>query len=396
MEITIREQVDAIEEEMKAFRRAIHKNPEISEQEFATCELIANKLKEIGVEVQTFTDKTGVIGLIKGGNPGKTIALRADIDALPLQEATDLEFSSKNSMVAHACGHDIHATVLLGCAKILNQRRGEIAGNVKLIFQPAEENLSGAKSMIEAGALENPKVDVIIALHCWPDLPAGSVGVKKGSFMASADTLDITIHGRAGHAAHPHKSIDPIVIAGHVISSLQTIVSREVSPIDSAVITIGKINGGTAANIIADKVDMAGTVRTINKSLRDKMPSMIERVVCKTAESMNGSAVVSYHMGTPPLMNNEELVALIEKTAKEALSDENVLTLESASMGGEDFAFYLEKIPGAMFRLGTSNSNPDTCLALHNPKLIFDEQAISTGTLVMCEAAEAFLRNKKD
>lgn len=394
MKMSISQQVDTIKEEMKAVRRAIHNNPEVSGKEFATSELIAKELKAMGVDVQNFEGKTGVVGLIRGKQTGKTIALRADMDALPLQETTNLEFSSKNSMVAHACGHDIHTAVLLGCAKILNQRREELAGNVKFIFQPAEETLSGAKSMIEAGALENPDVDAIIALHCWPDLPVGSVGVKKGSFMASADTLDITIHGRAGHAAHPHKSIDPIVITGQVISALQTIISREVSPIDSAVITIGKINGGTAANIIADKVEMAGTVRTINKSLRDKMPQMIERVVCKTAESMNGSAVVNYHLGTPPLINDEEIVSLIEKTAVNALSHNNVITLESASMGGEDFAFYLEKIPGAMFRLGTSNSDPATCLALHNPRLVFDDQAIATGIVVLCGVVSEFLRDK--
>lgn len=394
MKMSISQQVDTIKEEMKFVRRAIHNNPEASGKEFATSELIAKELKAMGVDVQTFEGKTGVVGLVRGNQPGKTIALRADMDALPLQETTNLEFSSKNRMVAHACGHDIHTAVLLGCAKILNQRREELAGNVKFIFQPAEETLSGAKSMIEAGVLENPDVDAIIALHCWPDLPVGSVGVKKGSFMASADTLDITIHGRAGHAAHPHKSIDSIVITGHVISALQTIISREVSPIDSAVITIGKINGGTAANIIADKVEMAGTVRTINKSLRDKMPQMIERVVCKTAESMNGSAVINYHMGTPPLINDEEIVSLIEETAVNALSRNNVFALESASMGGEDFAFYLEKIPGAMFRLGTSNSDTDTCLALHNPNLIFDDQAIATGIVVLCGVVSEFLRDK--
>jgi amidohydrolase len=328
---------------------------------------------------------------LKGDLPGKTIALRADMDALPLQEDTGLPFSSQNQGIAHSCGHDIHTAVLLGCARILNERKSALRGNVKFIFQPAEEKLSGAQQMIAAGVLKNPDIDAILALHCWPELPVGTVGLKKGAFMASSDSLDIVIKGRAGHAAHPHKSIDPIVIAGHVLTSLQTIISREVAPLDAAVITIGKINGGTAHNIIAASVEMSGTVRTISPALRARMPQMIERIVSKTAESMNGEAVVNYCPGTPPVINNDILLDLVDKAAAAALGRENIVYLESASMGGEDFAFYLEKVPGVIFRLGTANESPESRLALHNPKLIFDEKAIVTGMVALCEAALKYL-----
>lgn len=391
--MNIRQHVDIIQEKVTAIRRHIHRNPELSGSEFATSQLIAKELLAMGIKVQTWESKPGVVGLLEGSLPGKTVAIRADMDALQLQEDTGLEFSSQNSSAAHACGHDIHTAVLLGCAKVLSEIRNEIHGNVKFIFQPAEESLSGARPLIEAGVLENPHVDAILALHCWPDLPAGTVGYKRGSFMASSDGLEITITGRAGHAAHPQKSIDPIVITGHVLTALQTIVSREISPVDSAVITIGKISGGTAPNIIAAKVEMAGTVRTITREVRERMSRMIERIVSKTAESMNGGAVVKYQQGTPPLINDDALVSLIEQTATRILGRDKVVQLESASMGGEDFAFFLENVPGAMFRLGTANENPDSKLALHNPKLIFDEKAIATGIVVMCETAVQYLRD---
>lgn len=391
-QMDISRRVADIQEEVISIRRHIHQYPELSGCELATSALIARELKALGIEVQAREGTPGVVGLLAGNAPGKTIAVRADIDALKLQENTGLAFSSRHSGVSHSCGHDIHTAVLLGCAKVLSGMRNEFPGNVKFIFQPAEESLGGAQPMIEAGVLENPRVDAILALHCWPELPAGTVGFKRGSFMASSDNVEITITGRAGHAAHPHKSIDPVVIAGQVLTAMQTIVSREVSPVDSAVITIGKINGGTAPNIIAAEVEMAGTVRTVTPELRERMPGIIERLVCKMAESLNGGAAVKYLRGTPPLVNDNTVLDAVMQSAVCALGEDKVIGLDSVSMGGEDFAFYLEKVPGAMFRLGTANDNPDSRLALHNPKLIFDEQAIVTGIAVMCEATVRYLR----
>lgn len=388
------ELVERIQSEMVAVRRHIHQHPELSGQEVLTSQLVAQQLIELGIETRHWDTKTGVIGLLKGASPGPTLALRADMDALKLQEETGERFSSANRGVAHACGHDIHTTVLLGCAKVLSAMRDVLPGNIKFIFQPAEETLGGARQMLEASVLEEPQVQAIFALHCWPDLPSGTIGLKKGPFMAASDSLKITIAGRAGHAAHPHKSIDPIIIAAHVLTSLQTLISREVAPLDSAVITIGKINGGTASNVIAGSVEMEGTVRTINPALRAEMPKMITRIASCTAESMRGAAKVEYLQGTPPVINDPDLVSLIERAADDIIGPDKVAYLETASMGGEDFAFYLEKVPGAMFRLGTANDEPSSRLALHNPKLTFDEQAIATGIKVMSVAALKYLREK--
>ena len=389
----ISRKVNAILNEIIDLRRQIHQKPELSGSETETAKLVMSRLEHLGIPYHVVAG-TGVVGLIEGALPGKTLALRADMDALNLQENTSLEFSSIHPGASHSCGHDIHTAVLLGCAEVLNGMRESIKGNIKLIFQPAEENLSGALRMLQSAVLENPAVDAIMALHCWPELPAGAIGLKKGSFMASSDNLDITIIGKAGHAAHPHKCVDPIVIAGQVLTCLQTIVAREISPVDSAVITIGKISGGTARNIIASTVELTGTVRTLTVSMREKVPQLIERMVCKIAEGMNGKAVVRYQPGNPPVINNDALTTLVEQAGSRALGADKVLYLESASMGGEDFAFYLEKVPGILFRLGTANENPDSRIALHNPKIVFAEEAIATGMVTMCEAALQYLRQE--
>ena len=389
------QQVERIQDEMIVIRRQLHQHPELSGQEFLTSQLIAQKLTELGIEVRQWETKPGVIGLLRGEFPGPTLAIRADMDALKLQEETGASFASVNEGIAHACGHDIHTTVLLGCAKVLSTMKSAIYGNVKFIFQPSEESLVGAKQMLQAAVLKEPDVQAIFALHCWPELTSGTIGLKKGSFMAASDNLRITVTGRAGHAAHPHKSIDPIVIAAHIVTSLQSIVSREVAPLESAVITIGKITGGTAHNIIASSVELAGTVRTLNPVLRVEMPKMIERIANHTAQSMRGTAKVDYILGTPPVTNDPSLVSLIERAASDIIGSDKVIYLENASMGGEDFSFYLEKIPGVMFRLGTANEDPSSRLALHNPKLTFDEKAIATGIKIMGAAALKYLQSNR-
>lgn len=368
-------------------RRHLHQYPELSFQEFETSRLVEKVLRDAGLEVTTGIAGTGVVGLIRGKQPGKTLAIRADMDALPIKEETGLDFSSCNEGVMHACGHDFHTSILLGTAMLLNKCKEQIQGNIKFIFQPAEEKLGGAEKMIEEGVLKNPSVDAIIALHCWPELPAGTIGIRKGALMAATDLLDITVKGVAGHAAHPHKSVDPIVISGHILTALQTIVSREVAPVDSSVITIGKIIGGSAHNIIAPNVKLSGTVRTINPELRKKMPAMIKRMVVNIAASMNGTAEVNYTFGSPPLINNEEIVDIVGSAVTDLLGKEKLVHLNYPSMGGEDFAFYLEQLPGMMFRLGTANEKMESKLALHNSRLIFDENSIATGIAIMCEVA---------
>ncbi|MCM3733577.1 M20 family metallopeptidase [Fictibacillus nanhaiensis] len=385
---------ESIKHRIVEYRRHLHQYPELSFSEYKTAEFVANILEENNIEVLRNVAETGVVGLIKGDSPGRTIALRADMDALPIQEHTDLRFSSNNPGVMHACGHDFHTSILLGAAILLNQNRHLINGNIKLIFQPGEEKLTGAKKMIEKGVMRNPDVDAIVALHCWPDLPAGTIGIRKGPITAAADFLDITIHGKAGHAAHPHKCVDPIVIAGQVVSTLQTIISREVAPTEPAVLTIGKISGGTAPNVIPSTVHLSGMIRTVNPDLQKRMPEIINRVVTKTAESMNGEAEVTYTMATPPLISDESMVALIDHVVSETLGHDHLVYLENPSLGSEDFSFYAEQVPGVLFRLGTHNEKPESKLSLHNAGVIFDENALTTGVSVMCEAAVRFLSSQ--
>lgn len=374
-------------------RRHLHKNPELSNKEFETSKFIAEKLKEIGLDVTTGVGKTGVVGILKGKKPGKTIALRADMDALPITEETGLDFSSVNHGVMHACGHDMHTSILIGCAYVLSEVRDELCGNIKFIFQPAEEKLVGAKQMIDDGVLDNPKVDAIIGLHCWPDFKTGTIGVKRGTVLASGDFLDIQIKGKQGHAAYPHKTIDPIVIAGHVLTSLQTVVSREISPVEPVVITIGKIMGGTAFNIIPESVYLSGTVRIVNNKIRNKMPKKIERNISNTAKSMNGEAYVDYRFGSPPLTNNESLVDLLANTVKNTQGDYNLEYMDKPTLGSEDFAYFSEQVPSLFFRLGTSKANNDNNYPLHHPKVIFDEDSIAIGIALMSEYTINYLNN---
>jgi amidohydrolase/hippurate hydrolase len=382
-----------IETEIIKIRRHLHQYPELSLEEFKTTEYLEDELNKIpGISISREGLKTGIIAVIKGKNEGKTIALRADMDALPIKENTNLNFASKNDGIMHACGHDIHTAILLGTAKILSQFKDQIDGTIKFFFQPAEEKLAGAKSIIKAGGLENPEVDAIIGVHTWPNLPGGTIGIKKGSFMASADEIKIKIRGKGGHAAHPEDCIDPIIIAAHILTKIQTIVSRETSPLDPLVITFGTINAGTASNIIPDEVIMTGTVRTVNHETHDKIFSKLERIVVHTAISMGGAAELEVNIGTPPLIADEKIVDLIDESAASVIGKANVKYLREPSMGGEDFAFYLEKIPGALIRVGTSNNNQKSKISLHNASIIFDEKAIITGIKVMSKTALNYLK----
>ncbi len=387
----IRRLTKEIEEEIITFRRQIHRYPELSSEEFMTTKLIEEKLKENNIEYTKTDLKSGIIAIIRGEKAGKTIALRGDIDALPIHEESELEFASENDGVMHACGHDIHTAVLMGTLLVLNQFKNEIRGNIKFFFQPAEEKIGGAKMFIEAGALSSPEVDAVIGFHTWPDLEAGSVGYKKGAFLASTDELFIDIFGMGGHAAHPDQCVDPILISAHVLTKLQSIISRELSPTDSAVVTIGTINAGTASNVIPSHVEMSGTVRTVNKNTHDNIFDKIRRIVTGTAESMGGKAELRFKKGTSPLICDSNIVDIIKDSAAEILGHNNLFELKEPSMGGDDFSFYTEKVPGAFFRLGTANDNQNSRLSLHNSKIIFDERSINTGISVLSKTALNYL-----
>lgn len=377
--------VHELQDEFITWRRQIHSNPELGFEEFATTRFITEKLEKWGIETCPNGDKTGVIGTLKGELHGtKTIALRADIDALPMIEDTGLDFASKNAGMCHACGHDLHAATLLGTAKMLCEYKKSLAGAVRFIFQPAEETLGGSKSMIGNGALDN--VDCILGAHVWPEVKCGCVGVRKGAMLGASDSFKIVIHGKGGHAAHPHKSIDPVVIGAYIITELQTIISRRVAPLDAAVITIGHLTAGTAFNIIPNDCLLEGTVRSQDSEVRKNLAKYIKDIAEHTAVAMGATAEVDYRFGVPPTVSKDELVDVISDVVTELLGAEHLVLLEQPSMGSEDFAYYLEHVPGVFFRLGSRDERSATRGPLHNPKTLFSEKAIPTGVIIFVGA----------
>jgi amidohydrolase/hippurate hydrolase len=378
------DRVKELEAEFVGYRRSIHQNPELGFEEHDTCRLIEQVLGDLGIETRKNGEKTGVIGLLKGDQPGeKVIALRADMDALKLTEDTGLEFASTKPGVCHACGHDMHVAVLLGAAKILAEYKSDLKGTVKFLFQPAEEMMNGSDSMIESGAMENPKVDYILATHTWPEMPAGSIGVRKGAMLGSADKFSVTITGKGVHAAHPHKGIDPIVIGAYIITELQTIVSRRIAPIDAAVVSIGRLTAGTVSNIIPTECFLEGTVRTQDPETRKKVAEYIESIVTHTALAMGATAKLDYEWGVPPTMCDPFVVDNISEAVTELLGPDKLLQVPVPSMGSEDFSRYLEHAPGAFFRIGTADERPETRGPLHNPQTLFSEEAIPAGVIAL-------------
>lgn len=385
--MTLLEKIEQNKEDLLNIRHQIHRHPETAFEEIETTKLIKKALDDAGIENHPNGDSTGVIGLIHGAKEGPVLAIRADIDALPIKENTGLPFSSEVSGKCHACGHDLHTTVLIGAARLLKEYQNDLCGTIKLIFQPAEEVMTGSAKTIANGALENPKPDFIIACHTWPDMPAGSIGVRKGTMLGASDSFKVKVIGKGGHAAHPQKGIDPVVIAAHIITQLQTIVSRRVAAIDPVVVTVGHLEAGTAANIIPNEAYFEGTVRTQSNETRNHVAEILKQLAVGTARAMGGDAEVSYTFGVGPTISEDHLVDEISEAVTELLGNDKLLQVPSPSMGSEDFARYLEHIPGAIFRLGTHNDTPESKLALHNASLLFDEKAIPTGVATMVGAA---------
>jgi amidohydrolase len=386
----IRERAHALFPEVVALRRDFHRHPELAFAEKRTAQVVSDYLARLGLKVETGVAGTGVLAVLEGGRPGKTVALRADMDALPLSEDTGLPFASENPGVMHACGHDGHTAMLLGAAKVLAGLRKSLGGNVKFIFQPSEEKLpSGALALREAGALEG--VDAVFGLHLWPSVAAGHIGVTYGPMMAAADYAYLTITGQAGHGSTPHLAIDPVVTAAQVILGLQTIVSRQVDPLDQAVISVGTIHGGTAPNIIPGEVEFAATVRTLTPEIRKKLPALIERTARGIAQSAGAACTCRYEWGLPPVINSDTLVALVEEVGRDLLGAENVERLSRPVMGSEDFAYYLEQVPGAFFWLGAKNESRGILPLAHHPKYTFDEAALETGVTILAGVAARFL-----
>ncbi|RUM90257.1 MAG: amidohydrolase [Thermovibrio sp.] len=390
---------EEIKEEVTSWRRHIHMYPELSGREFNTAEFVSNKLREFGVDevIENFADSTAVVGLIKGKKEGKTVALRADMDALPTEEKTGKTYSSKVKGIMHSCGHDAHTAMLLGAAKVLCQLKSYIKGNVKLIFQPCEErhDCKGAKWLVKNGVLENPKVSAIFGLHVYPELPTGFVGTRPGGLLASSDVFRVRIKGRSSHASRPHLGIDPVVVASQAISSLHHIVSRYVDPLEPAVLTIGRIKGGFAENVIPDEVYFEGTVRTLSIKMRENFPKLIERVLSGVTSAYGGDYEFKFEEGTPPLINDQETTKFTLLKMIELLGSERVVVLEKPSMGGEDFSVYLQYVPGTFIRLGTGNEEKGTTYPLHNSKFDIDEDALPVGVAVETYLAVKWLEEGK-
>lgn len=387
----IKNEIKNFEDELIKIRRYIHQNPELSMAEYDTAEFIIEKLKSFGVTDIKRVGATGVTALIKG-NSNRCLAIRADMDALPFQENTPVSYSSKNDGAAHACGHDIHTTCLLGAAYILNKYKDNLDGTIKLLFQPGEEKGVGAKSMIENGALINPLPEAIFGLHCWSDTKAGTIFHRSGKMSASSDTFKIIIEGTQGHAAHPYKAVDPIMIAGNIICGIQNIISREISPLESGVITLAAINGGNTANVIPKTVEIIGSIRALSPEIRTFLHSRLTEIAEGTAKTFRGSVLVEIYKGSPVIINDDKISALIQNTCEDILGKKNVIYNPYPSMGSEDFAYYLEHIPGAMYRLGCGFENEKN-YPLHSNSFNPNEDCIAVGVLTLTAIADNFFKN---
>jgi len=380
----IKEKASIYKDEVIAIRRHLHKNPELSFEEHNTSKYVCSKLDEYKIEYKSGYVKTGVVGLIKGVNPDcKTIALRADLDALPIIEENEVSYKSVNEGVMHACGHDVHTSSLLGVAKILNEVKGQFEGTIKLIFQPGEERLPGGASlMIDEGVLKDPAPKSIIGQHVYPELEAGKVGFKGGMYMASCDEIYVTVKGEGGHAALPHQNIDPILISSHVITALQQLISRMMPPTIPAVLSFGKIIGNGSTNVIPDIVELEGTFRAMDEDWRAIAHVKMKKMAESIAESMGGECDFVIAKGYPYLINDEETTNVAKKAAIEFLGKENVVDLD-LRMTAEDFSYYSQVVPACFYRLGVKNKLENKKLSLHTSTFNIDEQAIETSIGLM-------------
>ena len=364
-------------------RRDLHRIPETAFTEAKTALYLADKLKGLDVEVETKIATHGIVALMKTGKPGPTILFRADMDALPLTESTGLSFASTHEGVMHACGHDAHMAMVLGAAKVLNELKERLCGNIKFLFQPAEEGPGGAKPMIEADVMQNPTVDYAFGCHVWPEIPEGCVGVVSGPFMAAMDRFDIKIIGKGGHGAMPHECVDALEVGTQVVNALQRMVSRHSNPLEPAVVTVGTFNAGTAFNIIPGEATLSGTTRTFSNSVWEQWEEDMHRIVGNVCASMGAEFELTYTQGYPVTINDPDMTALVKKCATGVVGEDRVVTPQK-TMGGEDFSFFLRKAQGAYFALGTGYEGG---ASVHNPAFDFNEDILLTGVETFCRIA---------
>jgi amidohydrolase len=390
MTIDIHRDALALEEELVARRRDFHRHPELAFREERTARVVAEELTQLGIEVRTGVGRTGVVGLLEGERDGPTVLIRADMDALPIQEANQTDYVSENAGVMHACGHDGHTAIGLAVAKLLAARRKEMTGRVKFVFQPAEEIGEGATAMIADGVLQDPRPDVSLGLHLWNLMPVGRVGVREGPFMAAADEWRCVITGQGGHGALPHQTRDPIVAAAQVVSALQGIVAREMDPLDTAVVTVGKIQGGDAFNVIPDAVELEGTLRTFLPETRTMVTERVRQICEGVAGALNCKAGFELGSMVPAVVNDGQVAAHVRQAAVRVVGEEGTLSAQRV-MVSEDMAYLMDDIPGCFFFVGSQNGARGLDYPHHNPRFDIDEGALPIGVAVLAGAAASYL-----
>ncbi len=391
----VRLTVRSLQPQLSLWRRHLHQRPELGFQEQLTAQFISQKLQKWGIAHETGIAQTGVVAVIPGSQPGPVLAIRADMDALPIQELNQVPYRSLHEGRMHACGHDGHVAIALGTAYYLAQHRESFAGTVKIIFQPAEEGPGGAKPMIEAGVLRNPDVDAIIGLHLWNNLPLGTVGVRTGPVMAATEFFHCTIQGKGGHGAIPHQTVDSVVVAAQVVMALQTIVARNVDPLSAAVVTVGQLQAGTALNVIADSARLSGTVRYFEDRYRDFFAQRIDQVVGGICQGLGADYQLDYHALYPAVVNDADMADLVRSVALSVVETPVGVTPDCQTMGGEDMAFFLEEVPGCYFLLGSANAARNLNYPHHHPRFDFDEAALAMGVEMFVRCVERFCRRDR-
>ncbi|HEY9697143.1 MAG TPA: M20 family metallopeptidase [Trichocoleus sp.] len=386
----VRNEIQSLQAQLVEWRRALHQRPELGFREHLTAQFVVEKLQQWNIPHQTEIAQTGIVATVSGRQAGPVLAIRADMDALPIQEQNTVPYRSQHDGVMHACGHDGHTAIALGTAYYLSQHPEAFAGTVKFIFQPAEEGPGGAKPMIAAGVLENPQVDAIIGLHLWNNLPLGTVGVRDGALMAAVELFDCTIHGKGGHGAMPHQTVDSIVVSAQIINALQTIVARNIDPLKAGVVTIGKFQAGHARNVIADTAQMSGTVRYFDPSLQGFFKERVEQIIAGICHSHGATYSLDYRDLYIPVMNDRSIAELVRSVAETVVETPAGIVPECQTMGGEDMSFFLQEVPGCYFFLGSANIDKELAYPHHHPRFDFDEIALGMGVEIFVRCVEKF------
>lgn len=388
--INFQNEAEELFEYTRDLRRDFHRHPELGFQEVRTAGIVARELTELGLEVSTGVGKTGVVATLEGGSQEQVVLVRFDMDALPIQEETNAEYASQTPGVMHACGHDGHTAIGLAVARMLEARKAELNGTIKFVFQPAEEGLGGAEAMVADGVLENPRPDLSLSLHLWNDKPLGWIGVTPGPAMSASDRFIVKIVGRGGHGAAPYLANDPIVAGAQVITALQTIVSRNVNSLESAVVTVTSMSGGEAFNVIPEAVELKGTIRTYTPEIRKLILERFERITNGVAEALSCQAEMKFERVTPTVTNDPEMAKRVQKVAERVFPDSKIDDQER-TMGSEDMAYMMEDIPGCYFFVGSANREKGLDAAHHHPKFDFDERALPRAAALMASAVVEFL-----